>query len=43
MILGVLKLAAILSQAAYRLWIKPETDRLTQLYWDACVNPGKGL
>ena len=31
----------IFSQAVYWLFLRDETDRLAQVYFDACVDPGK--
>jgi hypothetical protein len=27
----------------YVLYFRPETDRLTDVYWNACVNPGANI
>lgn len=39
--LGWLYAVVIVSQAVYWLFLRDETERLAQVYFDACVHPGE--
>ncbi|MGC2234214.1 MAG: hypothetical protein WBA09_22125 [Candidatus Acidiferrum sp.] len=38
--ISLLSAAAILAQASYWLLFRDETERLAEVYFDACVYPG---